>query len=94
MEITVPEAATRARRTQETIRRWIWSGRLPARKVGNQHVIEEAALARVLGDAEDARWQAYLARRDERLAQLPADWADRVRDIDIAEWINEDRDLH
>lgn len=94
MEITVPEAAARAHRTQETIRRWIWSGRLPARKVGNQHVIEEAELERLIGSNEAERWQAYLARRDERLARLPADWADRLQDIDIAEWINEDRDLH
>lgn len=43
--ITVPEAAKRFRRDPETIRRWIRSGRLRARKVGTQHVIEEADLA-------------------------------------------------
>lgn len=42
--ITVPEAARRAAKNPETIRRWIRSGRLPARKVGTQHVIEEADL--------------------------------------------------
>ncbi|MGH2446481.1 MAG: helix-turn-helix domain-containing protein [Candidatus Limnocylindria bacterium] len=42
--ITVPEAARRAAKDPETIRRWIRSGRLPARKVGTQHVIEEDAL--------------------------------------------------
>ncbi len=39
--ITVPEAAKRAGRDPETIRRWIRSGDLPARKIGTQHVIEE-----------------------------------------------------
>ncbi len=46
--LTVPEAARRARRNPETIRRWIRSGRLRATKVGTQHVIDEAALAAVL----------------------------------------------
>ncbi len=46
--LTVPEAARRASRNPETIRRWIRAGRLPARKVGTQHVIEEHDLAELL----------------------------------------------
>ena len=46
--ITVPEAARRAGKDPETIRRWIRSGRLPARKIGTQHVIEETDLENVL----------------------------------------------
>ena len=42
--LTVPEAARRVNRNPETIRRWIRSGRLQSRKVGTQHVIEEADL--------------------------------------------------
>ena len=42
--LTVPEAARRIGRNPETVRRWIREGRRPARKVGTQHVIEEAAL--------------------------------------------------
>lgn len=42
--ITVPEAAKRARRDPETVRRWIRTGRLRARKIGTQHVIEESDL--------------------------------------------------
>lgn len=48
--LTVPEAARRAGRDPETIRRWIRKGRLAARKVGTQHVIEEADLAAVLSE--------------------------------------------
>lgn len=50
--LTVPEAARRVGHDPETIRRWIRSGRLRARKVGTQHVIEEADLSAA---AEPAR---------------------------------------
>jgi len=46
--LTVPEVAARTGRNPETIRRWIRSGRLRARKVGIQHLIEEEDLADVL----------------------------------------------
>jgi excisionase family DNA binding protein len=50
--ITVPEAAKRAGKDPETIRRWIRSGQLPARKVGTQHVIEEDDLEALLDDEQ------------------------------------------
>jgi excisionase family DNA binding protein len=46
--LTVPEAASRAARDPETIRRWIRTGKLKARKVGTQHVIEETDLDQIL----------------------------------------------
>ena len=46
-EISVREAAQRARRSEETIRRWIWSGRLPAHKRGNSYRIDVTHLDRV-----------------------------------------------
>ncbi len=42
--LTVAEAAKRAGRDPETIRRWIRAGRLPAWKAGGQHMIDDAAL--------------------------------------------------
>jgi excisionase family DNA binding protein len=48
--LTVPEAARRVGRDPETIRRWIRSGRLRARKVGTQHVIEEGDLEQLVGE--------------------------------------------
>jgi len=45
MTLTVPEAARRTGRNPETIRRWIRAGKLPSRKVGTQHVIDEDDLA-------------------------------------------------
>lgn len=50
--ITVPEAAKRAGKDPETIRRWIRTGRLKAHKIGTQHVIEEADLDPLLGDEQ------------------------------------------
>jgi excisionase family DNA binding protein len=46
--LTVPEAARRAGKNPETIRRWIREGKLTARKVGTQHVLEEHDLDRFL----------------------------------------------
>ena len=42
--LTVPEAARRTGRNPETIRRWVRSGQLPSRRVGTQHLIDEADL--------------------------------------------------
>jgi excisionase family DNA binding protein len=42
--LTVPETARRIGRDPETVRRWIRSGKLKARKVGTQYLIEEADL--------------------------------------------------
>ncbi|TMD98004.1 MAG: helix-turn-helix domain-containing protein [Chloroflexi bacterium] len=44
--LTVPEAARRAKRDPETVRRWIRSGRLRSTRVGTQHLIDEDDLIR------------------------------------------------
>ena len=59
--LTVPEAARRTGRNPETIRRWIREGKLTARKVGTQHVIEERDLDAVLDTFGDT-------------APLPPEW--------------------
>lgn len=77
--LTVPEAARRTGKNAETIRRWIRSGRLRSRKVGTQHLIEEADLADVLGDLSspplprgwDKTWQGE---------PMP-DWVALVREL-------------
>lgn len=42
--LTVTEAARRAGRDPETIRRWIRAGRLRATRTGSRHLIDEADL--------------------------------------------------
>ena len=59
--MTVPEAARRARRNPETIRRWIREGKLRATKVGTQHILEEKDLEAMLADSGGT-------------VDLPADW--------------------
>lgn len=50
--LTVPEAARRAGRDPETVRRWIRTGKLRAQRVGTQHMIEERDLDSFLDDDE------------------------------------------
>lgn len=74
--LTVPEAARRAARDAETIRRWIRSGRLRAQKVGTQHVIEEADLAALIdleALAVPDRWRVFDSGRPQ------PDWVAAIR---------------
>jgi excisionase family DNA binding protein len=50
--LTVPDAARRAGRDPETIRRWIRSGRLRSERVGTQHLIDEADLDALTSEAD------------------------------------------
>ncbi len=56
--LTVREVAQACGRSEETVRRWIWSGKLPSRKIGNQHFVDpgdvEALKARSPRIAETA----------------------------------------
>jgi excisionase family DNA binding protein len=69
--LTVPQAARRAGRDPETIRRWIRSGRLRARKIGTQHVIEEADLEAALDDAPEMLPVPERWRRSDTGRPLP-----------------------
>ena len=60
--LTVPEAARRAGKNPETVRRWIREGKLRARKVGTQHTIEDADL------------QAFLDTEEAEMLPLPPEW--------------------
>ncbi len=51
--LTVPEAARRAGRHPETIRRWIREGKLRARKVGTHYVLKESDLVDLLAGSGD-----------------------------------------
>ena len=73
-ELSVREAAQRVGRAEETVRRWIWSKRLPARKVGNSYRVLERDLDALVFAA------AVPAQRDRPSLDCPslAEWLDEV----------------
>lgn len=54
--LTVLDVAGRLGKDPETIRRWIRSGKLPATKVGLQHLVDERDLPAASTDAFPASW--------------------------------------
>jgi excisionase family DNA binding protein len=64
--LTVAEAASRVGRSPETVRRWIRSGRLPARGEGRRRVIDPA-------DLDSVRDELY------PMLPLPPEW-ERLED--------------
>lgn len=70
--VGVREAARLTRRTPETVRRWVWSGRLKATKQGNRLFVSRAAVAALAGPMSDS---SDTAAGQSTLAA----WASRVR---------------
>jgi excisionase family DNA binding protein len=60
--LTVPDAARRAGKDPETIRRWIRSGRLRSERVGTQHLIDEADLDAIITEADPLPRPSQLRR--------------------------------
>lgn len=93
MLITVPEAARKAKRNPETVRRWIWAGKLRSRKLGNQHMIEEEDLGRVLaeqaGSSDKPSWEEWYRGLKALNARI-----DSSKLPSAAEMIREVRDTH
>lgn len=82
--VSVAEAAQRAGRDPETIRRWIRAGKVSAWKVGGQHMIDEEDLATAIrgvgsiqpGEVRMAREAGapYFAAQDHRPATAIDPW--------------------
>jgi excisionase family DNA binding protein len=71
--MTVREVARACHRSEETVRRWIWSGKLPARKLGNQLFVEKAdvdAMPQPTGDSDNTR----VAEVHEAYAPAVSQW--------------------
>ncbi|GAC1344360.1 MAG: hypothetical protein NVSMB29_17910 [Candidatus Dormibacteria bacterium] len=64
--LTVREAARRVGRTPETVRRWVWSGRLTATKRGNRLLVTRADLERVAGAGQRPALATWLEALDLR----------------------------
>lgn len=74
--IGVREAARRCNRNAETIRRWIWSGKLPAEKLGNQLFIKESALERY---CKETMVEPYQAEKKEDFLERAIDLQKRIK---------------
>ena len=74
MEVTVQEAARRVKRSPETIRRWIWSGRLPATKRGNKYYVDVMRLREVAVEIAGTAWHSP----EPDVGQDMAAWVDKV----------------
>lgn len=82
--LTVPQAAERVGRNPETIRRWIREGRLRARKIGTQHVIEERDLAGAVPETDAP-------------VRIPDEWARTADGSPQPDWerlVRAQRDAH
>jgi excisionase family DNA binding protein len=71
-ELTVRGAAQRVGRAPETIRRWIWSGKLRARKRGNVYYVREGELDAV------AAGSAVRSDQPARPGSTLSDWVREV----------------
>jgi hypothetical protein len=88
--VNVRDAARQCGRAAETVRRWIWDGKLPAQKLGNQLFIKKKDLAFFCGETATLEYRAepetdYLDQAKELRGRLkargykPVDAAEAVR---------------
>jgi excisionase family DNA binding protein len=75
-QVTVQEAARRVHRSPETIRRWIWSGKLPAAKRGNKYYVDVIHLQQVAVELDTAASAWHGSKRDH--PQALQDWVESV----------------
>ena len=91
--VSVREASKESGRNTETVRRWIWSGKLPAQKLGNQLFIKK-------GD-----WQTFLKHINKqrgnnfKFIERAVALQERIRartgtNFDISALIEESRQRH
>jgi hypothetical protein len=83
--VGVPEAARRARRTAETVRRWIWAGRLPARKQRGRLLVALSDLDALIGAGRAPALSEVLAEVAAWRASLDLSPAVTAADLVIAE---------
>lgn len=74
--LDVQAAASLASRTPETVRRWVWSGRLPAERQGRRLLVARDDVLRIAGvDVPGGRhvslveWAAELLADDDRTSK-------------------------
>jgi Helix-turn-helix domain len=87
--LDVRRAAALARRHPETIRRWVWTGRLAARRQGNRLLVSRGDVAALAG--EQATTGTDLAAWAESARQVRESTAGTHSRISAADLVIEDR---
>ena len=88
--LDVRQASELVGRHPETIRRWIWSGRLPASKRGNRHFV---AAADVMAASGEDQGKLTLAEWAEKARGLREEAAERDGPVEnVADMIRQDRE--
>ncbi|MBI2305323.1 MAG: helix-turn-helix domain-containing protein [Chloroflexi bacterium] len=92
--VSVREAARLCNCTAETVRRWIWAGKLPATKLGNQLFVKGSDLARLVGGGKRGDGVARLAALDEARAVREGIRYRIGGNLDVLEAIERSRESH
>jgi hypothetical protein len=87
--LDVRRAATVAGRHPETVRRWVWSGRLPARRRGNRLMVARADVEALAG--VHAKSAPTLAEWSERALAASQSATPSGRRRSAADLVTEDR---
>jgi excisionase family DNA binding protein len=91
--ISVREAAIECGRNVETVRRWIWSGKLPAQKLGNQLFIKRSDLqASRLNDKVAKQKTSNWPKLIKEVRVLREEIRKHAGNFDITELIRESRE--
>jgi excisionase family DNA binding protein len=88
--VTVREAAAKCGSNAETIRRWIWSGKLPAEKMGNKFYIKQSDLDIACGKNHESKPDEDWVNRATALREKMR--ARGVKPIDSGEFIRQMRE--
>lgn len=75
--LTVPQAAEQVGRDPETVRRWIRSGKLPSKRIGTQHFVDEMDIAALSDESDMLPLPVEWKFMDDGTPQL--DWVKVVR---------------
>jgi hypothetical protein len=91
-EISVRDAARALQRHPETIRRWVWTGRVAARREGNRLLLDRADLATIAATSDAGDGRMSLKAWADRLARHGPSQGEVARSASAADLVIADRE--
>jgi len=90
--ISVKEAAKECAKNPETIRRWIWSGKLPSQKLGNQLFIKRSDLSHLqFGSRDTKKDEEWVIRAKALRNRMKARGVKPINSAKLIQEIREER---